>query len=1097
MFTAFALAQLPTATILGVVKDSSGAVVPDTTITARSVETGQTRTTTSTADGSYRFSALPVGAYEVRAEHTGFEASVQSGLTLTVGQEAVINITLQVGAVTETVAVTAEAPQVNTTSGSLGGLVGEQTIADLPLNGRNYIDLTLLQPGITQHKDVGNSPTTTGTWYSSNGAPLRSNNYMLDGANLASYQSLNSAGLTGETLGVDGIREYRVITSFFNAEYGLRMGSQMVIVSKGGSNQWHGDVFEYLRNSHLDARNFFDVKTAATGPNFRLPPFKQNQFGGSGGGPIKKDKTFFYAVYEGLRARKGLSPISQTLGAGCHGPAGATITNTACPQLGATTAPVTIRPVIAPFLALYPSPNLGTPAAPLYAFAFTQPLRDDYGQIRVDHNFSGNDSLFARYTADDSFQNSLVPAQPYPGFSLSLQSRNQFATLSENHIFSASLLNTARFSFSRTSPLAFSPDNPAAAGPQLSFQPASMNPSLETGTITMGGVTTLGVYGASPSPQYQNIFTWSDDLFYSRGKHSLKFGTLINRFQVFIGSGRNYLGSMTFANVAGFLAGNATNYVAETPGSIVQRTNRYSTAGFYAQDDYRLFQNFTVNVGVRWEFATQIREIFGREAALRDIQHDLNPTVGPIYKEPSLRNISPRLGFAWDVKGDGKTSVRGGFGMYYDLIPGMTALTVQTSAEKPFASSSVNTNPAPGSLTIPFTFAPANLGNGVSYFDYNMRQPYLLSYNLTVERQLPAGFAITLAYSGSRGIDLLTIGDGNPTIPNGIPLNGVCVPTPSGTAANYFFTNPFCWANNNAIHTNPNFAGITPYMSASSGSLYNAFQFGVSKRLSRGLQLQSSYTWSKSMDSTQGIIGGDSSGSSQPSFPTFLRLDHGPSDFDATQNLRFNALYRLPDAKNGNGVVKGVLNGWQAGGILSLQSGYPFTPGLATNRSLSQVNLTTGGTNSLVDRPDLAPGRNAGNITSGTTAGCTGVAAGQKLGTPTLFFDPCAFTIQPLGFLGTASRGVMRGPGLAELNFSLSKDTAIKKLGEAGKLQFRAEFFNLLNRPNFLIPSRGVFTGASPVATATTQAPLATAGVITSTGGNTSRQIQFALKLIF
>jgi hypothetical protein len=371
----------------------------------------------------------------------------------------------------------------------------------------------------------------------------------------------------------------------------------------------------------------------------------------------------------------------------------------------------------------------------------------------------------------------------------------------------------------------------------------------------------------------------------------------------------------------------------------------------------------------------------------------------------------------------------------------------------------------------------------------------MLSYNLTVERQLPGGMALTLAYAGSRGINILTTTDGNPSVPNGLPVNGACAPLPAGQTVN-LLSGPMCFIAT-PPRTNPHFSSIT-LVTADSNSFYNSFQFGLMKQLRKGLQFQSSYTWSKMIDTTQG--GGGADYASSPiiaSFPTRLSIDKGLSDFDTTQNFRFNAIYRLPTLASGNGLVKGVLNGWQASGILSLQSGYPLTPGLQTNRSLSGTNIASTTTSAQEDRPDLVVGRNNSNITSGTTAGCLGVAPGQKLGTPNLYYDPCAFTIPASGFLGTAGRGILRGPGLANLDFSLVKDTAIKHLGESGKLEFRAEAFNILNRPNFLIPSRLVFAGNPTSLGPTVQAPLSTAGVINSTGGATSRQIQFALKLIF
>jgi hypothetical protein len=386
-----ALAQLPTALVLGVVKDSSGAVVPDVALTARNVETGQTRTTITAPDGSYRFAALPVGRYELRAEHQGFRSEMRRGLTLSVGLEAVVHFTLELGALEQTVAVTAEAPLVNTTSGSLGGLVDEQKVAELPLNGRNYIQLSLLQPGIMEHRSKSQTGNESmGTWYSSNGAPVRSNSFLLDGAPLQSYGGASPASMSGSTLGVEGIREYRVITNSFSAEYGMTMGSQMTIVSKGGTNAFHGSLFEYLRNDNLDARNFFDRKTALT-PG-RLPEFKRNNFGASFGGPIRRDKFFVFGTYEGLRQRLGLTTVSNTI------PTAA--------RLGQ------VEPVIRPLLALFPEPNL--PNNQL-TFPSSEKNRDEYGQVRADHNLSDSDSWFLRYTVTDGERAAPLALHSQPG----------------------------------------------------------------------------------------------------------------------------------------------------------------------------------------------------------------------------------------------------------------------------------------------------------------------------------------------------------------------------------------------------------------------------------------------------------------------------------------------------------------------------------------------------------------------------------------------------------------------------------------------------------------------------------------------------------
>ena len=378
----------------------------------------------------------------------------------------------------------------------------------------------------------------------------------------------SSSGAGNYTPGVEGIREYRVVTNSFSAEFGMTMGSQVIIATKGGTNKMHGSLFEYLRNSALDARNFFDAKTAAT--NFRLPPFRRNNFGASLGGPIRRDRTFFFAVYEGIRQRLGFTLVDVVPGSRCRGPANATITNTDCPQLG-NTASVTIAPVSAPLLALYPLPNL---AGNVYTFSRTQPTTEDYGQIRGDHTFSVNDTMFVRHTVDDAEQDD---PQPYPQFTNFKNSMAHYTTVSESHVFSPLLLSTARFSYSHTEPQNISPSG--INGPQYSFLTGK-----DIGSIAIGGIQTFAPQ--TPSHHDQKIFTWSDDLFYTRGKHSLKFGALVNYYNQKVSSGVGYYGVLTFASLAQFLAAQSPQSVsALTPGSINHRNFTYKTLGFYLQDD--------------------------------------------------------------------------------------------------------------------------------------------------------------------------------------------------------------------------------------------------------------------------------------------------------------------------------------------------------------------------------------------------------------------------------------------------------------------------------------------------------------------------------
>ena len=1018
--TAVAFAQLPTATILGTVKDSSGAVIPQAAVSVRNVETGMTRTDRSGADGSYRFVALPVGSYEVRAEQAGFRTEVRSGVTLAVGQEAVVHFALQVGAIEQTVEVTGEAPLVNTTSGALGGLVGEQQVSDLPLNGRNYVNLTLLQPGVVQHRQNTISALGAGTWFSANGAPPRSNFYMLDGAPIVNAWGGTTSSATSTTLGIEGIREWRVVTNSFSAEYGMRMGSQMTIVSKGGTNSFHGSLFEYLRNSALDARNFFDYKTAVVA--WRLPPYRRNQYGASAGGPLRTDKAFFFATYEGLKERLGLTNVLNVI------PPADKVDGGRVPQ---------IHSLIKPLLALYPDPNL---SGNRYAFPTTQTSDENYGQVRGDYIFSTNDMVFARYTIDDA-----AGADPleYPGIKRLRDSRMHFVTASNTHTFSPILLGTFRFSFSRSWLKVDS--RSGISGPQYSFVPGQ-----EIGVINIGGVTKLGPDLQTPNGHRQNVYSWSGDLFYTKGRHSLKFGSLINRYApMFVQGGSTTYGNLTFTDLTTFLSARPSEVSAITPGSIRGRTYGFNTLGFYLHDDLRVKSNLTFNLGLRYEFQTDITEVNGHGSSLRDVQRDAAFTGGLPFANPSLRNISPRFGFAWDVRGDGKTALRGGFGLLYDIGNWGSPLLITSVASPPLSTASTVRNPA--SFSIPLTFPPEAAGKSVRTMDYHIQQPHMLHYNLTVERQLPFDMAVSLAYGGSRGLNLIQSPAGNPTFPQIFPDG-----------------RPF-WTGREP-RRNPNWDDIT-FITGAGNSWYNSLQFVLTKRLSQGLQFQSAYTWAKVIDEKTGHSGDDSGGSPQTiRDPLHRKTQKGLADFNAAHTWRLNAIYRLPERSALGAFWGKMLNGWWMSGILTTQTGLPFTATLASNRSRSQLGA------SGVDHPDLNVGRKNDNII---------------LGGPDRYFDPLAFSIPAAGFLGTAGRNILSGPGVANLDFSLVKDTALGFLGESGKLEFRAEFFNLLNRANFFRPNALVYA-----ARVDGEAPLAAAGRISRTD-TTSRQIQLALKVLW
>jgi hypothetical protein len=1046
-------AQLPVGTVSGVVRDTTGAIIPNATITATSRQTGLVRTTEASNSGRYALPALPVGDYDVRAEAPAFSPQVQQNLKVAIGQEAVVNFTLNVGSVAEAVTVTADAPLVETTSGSLGGLVDEQRVAELPLNGRNFNELVLLQTGIAIHKQTSlTSSTGAGLVFSSNGAPIRSNYMIMDGANLASAEGLTGVSITGSMLGVEGIQEYRVITSSFPAEYGMTMGSQITIATKSGSNRLHGSLFEFLRNSALDARNFFDRKLRESDP--RIPSFKRNNFGLSVGGPFRHDKSFFFATYEGSRERLGLTKTLSTINAQARQD------GFLVPQVAAN---------VKPYLALYPLPTEPLPSDPSgatgvgrFTYVFKQPTREDFGQFRVDHTFSESDTLFGRYTISDTAQTD--SAENWPMFPRPASSRGQFITVAHNHTFASSLLNQFRASFSRTFGRY---DSPTITDPDMEFVSGWGMGSIAPGS----GVTSLGP-GTPWILFNQNLYTVSNDLFSVHGSHNLKYGVLVNRYQIFMEPTSSRRGSYSFTNLTQFLLGNPRQFTVVTPGSESYRTYRWFTWGFYIQDDWRATSKLTLNLGLRYEFNTSVNEHSGRGSHMVDSLSDAAFVVDPPLFENAYakKNFGPRLGFAWDPRGDAKTAVRGGFALLYDIANMAGAAQINATASPPFSSQSQVRTPT-FTVTFPRTDIPDTArGKSIRTADFYMQQPHMIHYNLAVEQQLPGQLSLSTAFVATRGMNLYQTREGNPTVPAGVPLNGLCVPRPASQT--YVTDGPKCWLGGEA-RLNSNWDS-NEFKTAGGDSWYNGLQVSVQRRLGQGLQVQSSYTWSKALDTTQGQKGGESGGASNTGLdPDNPVLDKGSSDFDTRHSWTVNSMYRIPSPTLG-GIGDILLSGWRLSGIFKASSGLPFTPTLSGNRSRSAL----GGGDS--DRPDLVTGRKPDDII---------------LGGPNRYFDPTAFSIQPAGFLGTSGRNFLQGPGQVGLDFSLAKETALPRLGEAGRLDFRFEVYNVANHANFGIPvgGRTVYTANETSATLT---PQATTGTIDRTRSD-ARKIQFGLKIVY
>jgi hypothetical protein len=1095
-----AFGQLPTGILQGVATDASGGTVANATVTVRNSDTDLIRTVTTGEDGAYRVPALPIGHYSVKMEKAGFKTETQQGLTLEVTQTAVINFTLQIGASASQVVVTSRAPVVNTTTSSLGGLVNAQEIVELPLNGRNYIDLSLLQAGITKHQAEGGSEGEAGAFFTSNGATPRSNFFTLDGANIGNFEGGNSASLGGTTLGLDGIQEYKVITNSPSAEYGMAMGSQMVIVSKGGTNQFHGDAFDYLRNSALDAKNYFDVPQAIN--NFeRLPPFRRNNFGAAFGGPIRKDKTFFFADYEGLRQTLGLTAISTVLPSSCYSGGALLLTDNPCAMTAANPTG-NVAPVMQKLAQLWPAPNVGTNK---FSFATANPTRDDYGQIRVDQNLSASDTFFVRYTRDDSALSTagvkLCGGCAFPQFRQGKEGEDQFATLSENHIFSPTLLNTARFSFSRTVDMLTDvyPEGIASVtGPGL-----SLLPGLPTGTISIGGLSSFGQSSTSPGLHVQNVYALSDDVYYTKGKHGFKFGTLINRYNQGLHQSFLPFGNTTWSNVSNFLNGTYKYYEASEPGANESGFFVFNTFGFYAQDDWRATSRLTLNIGLRYEFKTQTNEAGNHQYSLRNPLVDPVATQGPLFRNASLYNFGPRLGFAWDIRGNGRTSIRGGFGEYYDLANYGQVLVRSEQAIPPISGESQHFNTKPAQvLTLPLTFSPADTGTSLHNGNYHAGQPRDLQGNLTVEQQLPGGVGLSVSYVGLRSMSLWTVTEGNPVPPTSI-TNGVefwgspAIAAGCESKVQVFGgppPNPF------PCRVNP-FWGTMNYLTTAGDGWYNGLQVNVIKQLSRGLEFQAAYTWSKNLDTTSTITytnDCDSPGIAVGLDP-ILKHDRAPACDDVTNVLHFNLLYHFPNIRSDNRLLTHIANGWWIGNIVSVQGGYPFSVLESNNRSNS--GFLAGDQGDYPDRGTTTTTVNLPNPDNpGQNINVTFVPYNKNkviTGNPNEWFNVDMFQLQPVGFLGNAGRSLLRGPGLGSWDFSLVKDTTLPALGERTRLEFRVEIFNLLNRANFDVPSNDViYPGNSTDIGPYSEAPDPAAAAVTDTV-TTSRQIQFALKLVF
>jgi len=1056
--------------VAGTVTDQSGAVVPSADVTAINTETGAARATVADGAGRYAFSALPVGPYEVHAKKTGFQEAIRTGIQLAVNQSATVNLTLQVGQPTQQLTVNADAPVVGVSTTDASGVVTALQIRDLPLNGRSYDQLLTLNPGVVNFTwekvgGVGVSNSTNGNNFAVDGNRPQQNLFLLNGIEFtgAAENNMTPGGASQELLGVEAVREFNVLRDTYSAEYGKRPGGQVVIVTQSGSNEFHGSLYEYIRNSALDARNFFD-------PN-SVPGFQRNQYGVALGGPVKKNKTFIFANFEGLNQhlhQTGVDLVPDNNARAGYLPCKLVTPAPTCPADGLAFVGVS------PFINAWPTQTPGAPDFGGIAEAYNSPLqtiRDDFGTARLDQIFSDKDTLSAVYTIDDSGDFTPTSTNEYSTDIATL--REQVASLDYTHVFSPSLLNTARFGYSRAGYFFTGEPTPGTPAADLS----GFLPGDPVGALVIGGssasnpaatVSLAGSNNGSNLHVARNLFTYQDQVSYTNGRNQFTFGAWFQREQSNEELALSQYGQATFTSIDTFLAGTVSSLLYDPSPTPLGWRSLFGAA--FAQDVIRLTPQMTLSLGFRDEFSTGWDETDGRASTYTFTNGVIN--TDPLVSARALlvNNAKflpqPRIGLAWSpFRNTNRTVIRAGFGMYNDLQDALGYRTDQNAPFNPtYTLSNVSVNELPLTDLVP---AAAKLSPGG--VQPNLQTPTLISWSFRVEQELTPNTVLNIGYIGSHGYHEIIGVDANepfpvicpaspcPSVyPANFPAGIAGTPVPAGT---YYVPT--------ATRANPKLVNTWTYFSEGDSS-YNALQIDLNHRFSHGFTLRGVYTWAKALDDGDSL--NSTTSGSEPALvsnPFDVKADWGLANFNVTSAAAVNGVYELPFGHgkpllgNATGFGGAMASGWSLNSILTLQSGFPFTPQLSYNPS------NNGDTKNPV-RPFVNPAFTGPVI----------------IGSPNKWFNPEAFLAPPSGsgFYGNLGRDTLIGPGLATWDLSLLKDTRIH---ERLNLQFRAEFFNILNHANFNTPNLVTFTptGVSP-----------TAGVITSTS-TTARQIQFALKL--
>src|ERR1700680_4819922 len=928
-------AQVAGGSIAGTVTDSVARVVGNVRIKITNIATGVSREVTTNDEGVYSAPNLLPGTYQAQFSSQGFKTELRSGIELTVGAAVALDVTLRVGGVQETISVQSEVPAVQISTSDISAVVNATTVRELPLNGRSWTDLAQLQPGVSAiHTQPDFSAGTDrgnrgfGQQLTISGARPQQNNYRLCGVSLNDYANGAPGSVLGGNLGVDAIEEFSVITSNYEADYGKTSGGVVNAITRSGTNQIHGSAYEFIRNSALDAPNYFD--------SGKIPPFKRNQFGGTIGGPIVKDHTFFFADFEGIRQSKGIttvatvpSEVARTGKVFTFSTCAGTITSDgACQEVVDTNAAkyFTFFPH-APASAQVPGSDTAQ-----FTFAGQQIVNENFLTTRIDHKFSQNDSVFGTYMYDKTPYSS---PDGLDNVEFATQTARQFLAIEETHIFTPRFANSVRIG-----------GNHEAVNNNQSLKainPDAANVNLGVGGAAFAGrdaaqvlINSLGISpfsgGIGGSPTY--FFHWNsaqlyDDAFFTKGTHSIRFGGAVERMFLNVVADTDPNGIWIFSDLPSFLTNVPKKFQGGIANTLSPRNLRQNIFGLYLQDDWRWKPNLTLNLGLRYEMSSVPTETAGKIANLRNIGDPLPVCgtlkygncsgTGPFFANPTLHNFEPRFGFAWDPFRNGKTAVRGGMGLF-DVLPLPYQFILLTTQSAPFFSYTSINSPGPGTFFSGLTNFPNNTLR--STYVQHAKRDYVMQWNFNIQQTITPSVAGMVAYVGSRGIHQPFKADETDLV------------VPTKTPYGYLW--PQVDVNGNLTYgrqggnppstINPNYGSIRGLI-YEGHSYYNALEAQISKRMSHGFQVQGVFTWAKSMDTSSASVAGDTFGNSISSLPWWdLRLSRSLSDFNVDKTIVVNGTWELGTPKNMSAPAQWALGGWELGVIFSASGGVPFTP---------------------------------------------------------------------------------------------------------------------------------------------------------------------------